>query len=132
MITTGGESKCKRCGRWFVPKKDGQQYGPYCQKRVQAAVMQKDRAVQDKIFTDANAKISQQASPRIEAVEVTQHGLLVGFKVYIDGKKYPVKPVKMYTFETADLAINAARMDAGLNPDTVKDVVNAQLPAARR
>jgi len=30
-----GQSKCKRCGRWFKPKGPGQKYGPKCGKKVQ-------------------------------------------------------------------------------------------------
>jgi len=33
-IQESGQSKCKRCGRWFQPKEPDQEYGPICSKKM--------------------------------------------------------------------------------------------------
>ncbi len=33
-ITESGQSKCKRCGHRFKPRKEGQEFGPTCARKV--------------------------------------------------------------------------------------------------
>ncbi len=33
-IVDSGQSKCKRCGKWFQPKEAGQEYGPTCARKM--------------------------------------------------------------------------------------------------
>jgi len=33
-ITESGQSKCKRCGRWFQPRYPDQQYGSTCARKM--------------------------------------------------------------------------------------------------
>lgn len=59
----------------------------------------------------------------IATTMITKNGVFVGWKVYIDGKKYPKKPVNLYKGILEDAAIRLAFQEAGLNPDTVKDLI---------
>jgi uncharacterized OB-fold protein len=34
LITESGQSKCRRCGRWFLPKTADQEYGEKCMRYV--------------------------------------------------------------------------------------------------
>ena len=128
MVTTGGESKCKRCGRWFVPKEDGQEYGPKCSKYFKVEVKGELELLPEKEPLSEPKIAPPGGLPLVLTTMVTQHGMFVGWKVYINGRKYPRKPTKMYAGVLEDMAIRTALMDAGFNPDIVKDIIEAQIP----
>lgn len=46
-----------------------------------------------------------------------------GFKVYLDGVKYPKKPADFYPVASEKEAVIQAVKDAGLDPDEVQDII---------
>lgn len=44
-ITESGQSKCKRCGRWFTPKSPDQEYGEKCMRKMAGQTVLQDRYV---------------------------------------------------------------------------------------
>lgn len=55
--------------------------------------------------------------------KITRRGKLLGWKVYINGKKYPGKPVVLYTDVDEAMAVRLAYKEAGLDPTVLKDIV---------
>lgn len=47
----------------------------------------------------------------------------LGWKVYIDGVKYPKKPFNCYITKTEKGAVKTACEDAGIDPAEVKDII---------
>ncbi len=35
ILVPSGQSKCKRCGKWFQPTSPDQEYGPICAKMIE-------------------------------------------------------------------------------------------------
>jgi len=58
---------------------------------------------------------------KIESTEVKKKGVHLGWKVYIDGEKFPKKPKDYYDFKTEEtaigVAINEAKMEKILDTD---------------
>lgn len=44
-LTPSGQSKCKRCGRYFQPKKEGQEYGEKCLRKMAGQTVLSSRFV---------------------------------------------------------------------------------------
>lgn len=51
------------------------------------------------------------------AKEVTKNGKHIGWKVYIDGRKFPRKPEDYYYLTSEDLSISAALREAGVSEE---------------
>lgn len=49
-IAPSGQSKCKRCGRWFQPKSADQEYGPTCARKMRG---QTDLSALDHVYRRA-------------------------------------------------------------------------------
>ena len=53
---------------------------------------------------------------KIATTRIGRNKEWVGWKVYLDGKKYPTKPLNIYVGMTEEQAIRQAFLDAGHDP----------------
>lgn len=60
---------------------------------------------------------------KIQTTRITIRGEFVGWKVYLDGEKYPKKPINHYSFASEKLSVIRAFEDAGLDPTEVQDII---------
>lgn len=60
---------------------------------------------------------------KIATTSVSKAGKHVGWKVYLDGLKYPKKPQNLYEGTTESEAIRQAFLDAGKDPVEVLNII---------
>ena len=62
------------------------------------------------------------ADTKISTVSVTRKKVHRGWKVYLNGKKYPGKPVELYEGVSEREAVEKAFKEAGLDPKELEGI----------